>query len=46
MALFESKRLFQHVKNGEPTVSDGLLSQVVGVALAMRDSGVSVSAEK
>ncbi|KKP07309.1 hypothetical protein THAR02_00633 [Trichoderma harzianum] len=27
------------------TVSDGLLSQVVGVALAMRDSGVSVSAE-
>ncbi|OPB38231.1 hypothetical protein A0O28_0013350 [Trichoderma guizhouense] len=45
VALFESKRLFQHVKNGEPTVSDGLLSQVVGVALAMRDSGVSVSAE-
>ncbi|KAF3072374.1 hypothetical protein CFAM422_005309 [Trichoderma lentiforme] len=39
VALFESKRLFQHVKNGEPTVSDGLLSQVVGVALAMRDSG-------
>lgn len=46
VALFEAKRLFQHVKNGEPTVSDGLLSQVVGVALAMRDSGVSVSAKK
>ncbi|EHK22145.1 uncharacterized protein TRIVIDRAFT_60979 [Trichoderma virens Gv29-8] len=38
VALLEAKRLFQHMENGRPVVSDNLLSQVVGVALDMKDS--------
>ncbi|UKZ73750.1 hypothetical protein TrVFT333_001400 [Trichoderma virens FT-333] len=45
VALLEAKRLFQHMENGRPVVSDNLLSQVVGVALDMKDSVVSISAE-
>ena len=33
MALLEAKRRFQVIEDGKPTVSDGLLAQMVGQAL-------------
>ncbi|KAM0259658.1 hypothetical protein ACHAQJ_003237 [Trichoderma viride] len=39
VALLEAKRTFQQINDGKPVVSDDLLGQVAGEALALRSSG-------
>lgn len=39
VAILEAKRTFQQIIDGKPMVSDDLLGQVTGEALALRISG-------
>ncbi|KAL6881287.1 hypothetical protein J3F83DRAFT_765501 [Trichoderma novae-zelandiae] len=42
VAIVEAKRTFQAIHNGRPTVSDGLLGQIVGEALALKTTNGSI----
>ncbi|KAL7804651.1 hypothetical protein V8C44DRAFT_352788 [Trichoderma aethiopicum] len=42
VAIVEAKRTFQAIRDGRPTVSDELLGQIVGEALALRKTNGSI----
>lgn len=46
VAILEAKRGFQEVSEGVLTISDELLAQVVGEALALRLSGTNTICEE
>ncbi|KAK0764285.1 hypothetical protein N5P37_003684 [Trichoderma harzianum] len=46
VALLEAERTFQTIRNGRPTISDGLLGQLAGEALGTIASGSSIFRNK